>query len=161
MAGAGVSCFSRLILMQVETIEQVAKLTPTISALLAGFSFTMIRGLMFHVEKPRLTTAALTSFIAAAGAMLVVTFNATHIAITVTLSPDRFGQPDYPPLKLAEDLARLTKWIFYGGLVSLFVGGGLLGWLHSKTVGILASLIMFAAACMILRTLLILPSIKV
>lgn len=141
--------------MRVETIEQVSRLVPTISALLAGFSFTMFRGLMFHVGKPRLTTATVICFIFATSAMLVVTFNASCILISL-LDSGYPRQPDYPNLNAAEDIVRLTKWVFHGGLVCLLSGVVLLGWLHSKLVGICACPIIFIAACIILRTMIVL-----
>ncbi|MBV9656912.1 MAG: hypothetical protein JO295_02270 [Verrucomicrobia bacterium] len=141
--------------MQVETIEQASRLVPTMSALLAGFSFSMISNLMFRVEKPRLTMATLICFIAAASAMLVVTFNASCILLSL-LYHGYPRQLDYPNLNVAEDIVYLTQWIFYGGLFCLLGGVAMLGWLHSKRVGICACPIIFVAACIILRTMIVL-----
>jgi hypothetical protein len=141
--------------MQIETMEQIARSVPTISALLAGFSFTMIRGLMFHEAHPRLTPATLICFIAAAAAMLVVTFNATYMLIRTAVSKGDLGQPGEPDLP-AENILHLTRWVFYGGLASLLGGVGLLGWLHSRRVGMVGSAIILAAGCIILRTVVIL-----
>ena len=141
--------------MRVETIEEVARLVPTVSALLAGFSFSMIRGLMFHQEKRQLTSATMLFFIAACAAMLVVTFNATYILIEIAIFRANSDRSAVSTIEVAASLIPYTKFIFHGGLICLFAGGGLLGWLHSTRLGILSSLIMLAAGGMILRTILL------
>ena len=87
--------------------------------------------------------------------MLVVTFNASCILISFLYG----GYPrqlDYPNLNVAEDIVHLTKWAFYGGLIGLLSGLAMLGWLHSNRVGICACPIIFVAACIILRTMIVL-----
>ncbi|GEM_PF-6338317 len=141
--------------MNVEAIDKMARLVPTISALLTGFSFSMITRLLFQEGKERLTTATLISFLASGAAMLVVTFNSTYLLITIAVSGGHIGPAD-SAAGIAEVIIHVTKWIFYGGIACLFTGGALLGWLQSKAVGIFGTVIMTVAASAILVTILLL-----
>jgi hypothetical protein len=116
-------------------ILEVFKQMSFLSSVLAGFAIAVATTLISQVEKKPLVTAAIAVFLVSSVMSAVATFIFIVIMIGV------LGPPGWPRLN--------EEWVlrFVGGIgvfpfagLTLFLAGiGLVGWIRSKLLGVLAT----------------------
>ena len=110
-----------------------------ISAVLAGFAVTFFIGLLqLPEERPHVKGAVCTALVAAA-LLLLATVAGVAGAVWIAERPG-LGQAAETP----DQLLAAFQWAgraFIGGLLFLLISLGLSGWIHSRVVGILSSVV--------------------
>jgi hypothetical protein len=125
-----------------ESYAEICKQSAFISALVAGFSFAFLGTLLIHPVKNKITDWVMTFSILSITGLLICalawTLSASRMVIyhgnEVTQVPQTF-------LNLHKTLSFLFIFSFFSFLVTL----GLSGWIRSRTMGIISSVIALMA----------------
>lgn len=109
-----------------------------LSSVLAGFAITAIIGLVPMTRSRRFVSFAIICFAIAAGLLLSTTVSFTFMIVA---SSTGLGGNPLSPQVLAL-LGALGGNMMMLGVVALVIGMGLTGWLHTKTTGVITTIIM-------------------
>jgi hypothetical protein len=122
-----------------------------LSTLLAGFAITALVQLISMGKSGKVASAAIVAFLVAAALTLIST-----VGGELALSGARgFAGLSHALTwgELASFGAGVGNWALLG-FVALLVGVGLMGWLHSRRVGIVSTLVMASSLAVIISMLL-------
>lgn len=109
-----------------------------LSSVLAGFAITAIIGLVSMTRRRRFVSFAIICFAIAAGLLLITTVSFTFMVVASSTGLD--AHP-LSPQALAP-LGALGGNMMLLGVVALMIGIGFTGWLHTKTTGVITTIIM-------------------
>jgi hypothetical protein len=131
----------------VESIQQGLLL----STLLAGFAITALVQLIALGKSGKLASAAIITFLVAVAFTLISTLG----GVLAQGAARGFGGLDHALTvsELTSFSVAVGNWALLG-FVALLVGVGLMGWLHSRRVGIVSTLLMASSLLVILSMLL-------
>jgi hypothetical protein len=122
-----------------------------LSTLLAGFAITALVQLVSMGKSGRIASATIIAFLVATALTLIST-----VGGVLALSGARgFAGLSHAltPTELASFSVAVGNWALLG-FVALLVGVGLMGWLHSRRVGIVSTLLMGSSLVVIISMLL-------
>jgi uncharacterized membrane protein YkgB len=134
---------------QVEFAQQVA----FISALLGGFAFSVATSIVSRDDTTRLTGFLVGVMSIAIAALLLSTFFSAFVAVEAKLRPEVVGKRAY------EYVAMITMPSFFIGILAFLVGLGLLGWIRSRAMGIVTSVVAASAGILLLTGIINLASL--
>jgi hypothetical protein len=122
-----------------------------LSTLLAGFAITALLEVISLGKTGRTAMAAIIAFLVAAAMTLVSTVGGV-LALSAT---GGFAGLDHPPTwsELAIFNVAVGNWALVG-LIAFLVGVGLTGWLRSRRVGIVSTLLIASSLAVIVSMLL-------
>lgn len=116
-----------------------------ISSLLAGFSFAIIFQLLTSNDQRKQVTFMLGILLLASSCLLAATFISASVVFS---SRGLQVEPDY--LKAVKDVANIGVCLLYLGFFSFLIGIGISGWLRSKLIGIISTILIIGCATVML-----------
>jgi hypothetical protein len=137
-----------------ESIRQIT----FVSGVLAGFAFTIVAQLILLKDEKRITPWVIGAFLISSSLLLVTTFVGSILLIRVANAEARESMGVPPPL--IHDLLARTEYAqilmltpFSFGLAAFVFGISLIGWMHSKRLGLLS--VAAAVASVILASIIL------
>ncbi len=118
-----------------------------ISALIGGFSFSFIGVLLSIAERQRMINSTIIIAMLAASGMIVCTLGWT-MSISFTHQLTDIENPEMP--LFLRQLHRFLSLIFITSIFLFLVSLGLSGWIRSRTLGIISSIISTGAVLAVL-----------
>jgi len=121
--------------MYAQTISRVLDQIVLLSGLLVGFSFAGIVSLTAMREKTRVASATIVAFLTSAALLLYAAMAGT---LTLAYPLESLGAAQF------DRIARvypLLLWPFRLGLLAFLTGIGLAGWIRSKRVGLVSTVL--------------------
>ncbi len=118
-----------------------------ISALIGGFSFSFIGVLLSIAERQRMINSTIIIAMLAASGMIVCTLGWT-MSISFTHQLTDIENPEMP--LFLRQLHRFLSLIFITSILLFLVSLGLSGWIRSRTLGIISSIISTGAVLAVL-----------
>ncbi len=112
-----------------------------ISAILAGFAFTVVVGLLPLHSTSRVFPLVFAAALAAALLLMIASVAAVLTGLGVA---EKFIDS-----QKSHEMLEIVSEAFLLGIISLVVTFGCCGWLHSKRVGIIATTLASLAACVL------------
>jgi hypothetical protein len=109
-----------------------------LSSLLSGFAFAIIATLISMKDDRKIVSWVIGLFSIPASALLVSAFSFSFLVLVCT----KWGQ-DMPP-DITLEIRRYTgiaQDLFFVGLITFLLAGGLIGWIRSRIVGSVTTLV--------------------
>src|SRR5688572_2141025 len=119
-----------------EAINQIVLL----SSVLAGFSVTAILQLLSikNAKKEKILSAAIVAFSVSTSVLLIATIVGSMMLIRVDIWNNSFSSHG---IDYAAEFIGTISILFFAGSFVYFIGLGLLGWLKSKEIGWIISIV--------------------
>ena len=125
---------------QAEVFRQFA----FISSLLAGFSFAIVFQLLVSNDKRNRASWMIGILLLASSCLIASTFISSLVVFS---SSGPNAEPDY--LNAVRTVAMIGKSLLYIGFISFLIGVGMSGWLYSRKIGIISTIVTVVCAVFI------------
>lgn len=120
------------------SISQLFGQLSFVSAVLAGFSVTLYVELLPHASKKRLGKISTSFALLAAALFIVATISSVFATVRVT---DHIGTIEEALRSRLSSTFRWSVLMLFSGLIAFLVSLGSCGWTHSRTLGIISTII--------------------
>lgn len=108
-----------------------------LTSILAGFSITIVIELVSSGKRGRLASFVTGAFIFAAAILVATTVS---FVMMVALSGSPVGLPHPPSLETLMSVGVALGNLTFLALIAFLAGIGMVGWMHSKPIGILSTI---------------------
>ena len=128
-----------------EHLSEMFRQFAFIGSLLAGFSFAIIFQLLASNDQRKRVTFMLGILLLASSSLLAATFISASVVIS---SGGLKADPD--ALKAIQYVANVGVCLLYLGFFSFLIGIGISGWLRSKVIGIISTILVIVCGTVML-----------